>query len=337
MDPEYVRYKYSFIRRRNMEVAYGKKVAAFIREWKPEAVLSGNTPTEAQGPICNATVRCGGRFCYWVQDFYSLAVERLLKKKIPVLGGVLGKFYRHLDLKQFRDSHRIVTITEDFNPILDKEFGVDPHRIDVVPNWAVIEELPVTEKRNPWAERHGLQDKFVFLYTGTIGMKHNPAMLLELARRHRHDPHVRVVVVSEGIGAEWLVKEKAALENLLILPYQPFEELPQVLGCGDVLVALLEEEAGVFSVPSKILAYHCSGRPLMMAVPSANLAARITRENGTGLTVEPGDMDGFLALGNQLRSGDGLRESMGRKAREYAEATFSIGPITDHFERILAE
>ncbi|GAA5484199.1 glycosyltransferase family 4 protein [Haloferula sargassicola] len=337
MDPDYPRYKYSFIRRRRMEVEYGKRVAAFIREWKPEAVLSGNTPTETQGPIVNATVRCGGRFCYWVQDFYSLAVERLLKKKLPVVGGLLGQFYRHLDLKQFRESHRIVTITEDFNSILDREFGVDPERIDVVPNWAVIEELPVTGKRNAWSERHGLHDKFVFLYTGTIGMKHNPAMLLELARRHRNDPSVRVVVVSEGLGAEWLQREGAGLENLLILPYQPFEDLPQVLASGDVLMALLEEEAGVFSVPSKILAYHCAGRPLLMAVPAANLAARITKEHGTGLTVAPGDMASFLATADRLRGSQELREELGKKARDYAEATFSIGPITDHFERILAE
>ncbi len=337
MDPEYPRYKYSFIRRRRMEVDYGKRVAEFIRAWKPEVVLSGNTPTETQGPIVKATVAGGARFCYWVQDFYSLAVERLLKDKIPVIGGLLGRYYRHLDLKQFRESHRIVTITEDFNPILEAEFGVDAHRVDVVPNWAVIEDLPQTEKDNGWSRRHGLHDKFVFLYTGTIGMKHNPAMLLELAQRHRDDPAVRVVVISEGLGADWLKREGADLGNLLILPYQPFEDLPEVLGSGDVLMALLEEEAGVFSVPSKILAYHCAGRPLLMAVPSANLAARIARESGSGLSVEPGDQEGFLEAASTLRQSPELRATLGAKAREYAESTFRISPITDQFERILTE
>ncbi|BCX48880.1 glycosyltransferase group 1 family [Haloferula helveola] len=338
MDPNYPRYKYSFVRRRNMEVRYGKAAADFIREWQPDAVLSGNTPTETQDPIARATNEAGGRFYYWVQDFYSLAVDRLLKRKIPVAGSLVGKWYRHLDARQFRNSERIITITEDFTPILSEEFDVDPQRVEVVPNWAVIEELPAREKSNEWALRHGLHNRFVFLYSGTIGMKHNPAMLLELARRHRDDPETRVVVVSEGIGAEWLKAEsaKAGLDNLMVLPYQPFAELPSVLATGDVLVGLLEEEAGTFSVPSKTLSYLCAERPLLLAVPPANLAARITLDNGAGLTVAPGDLDGFLAAAGNLRGSSALRESLAANARRYAEQTFPIEDKADVFERILA-
>lgn len=337
MDPDYPRYKYSFLRRRNMEVRYGRAAADFIQAWKPDAVLSGNTPTETQDPITRATVGCGGRFFYWVQDFYSLAVDRLLRKKIPVAGPLVGKWYRHLDARQFERSERIVTITEDFTPILEDEFHVDPGRVEVVPNWAVIEELPALDKSNEWAVRHGLHNRFVFLYSGTLGMKHDPSMLLELARRHREDPDVRVVVVSEGIGAEWLKTEsaKAGLRNLLVLPYQPFADLPSVLASGDVLVGLLEEEAGTFSVPSKTLSYLCAGRPLLLAVPPANLAARITLDHGAGLTVAPGDLDGFLAAGRNLRDSDALRRSLATNARHYAETTFPIESKADTFERIL--
>lgn len=335
MDPDYPKYKYSFARRRNMEVHYGKAAAAFIREWQPDAVLSGNTPTETQDPIARATTEAGGRFCYWVQDFYSLAVDQLLRRKIPVAGQLIGKWYRHLDARQFRQSHRIIPITEDFNPILTREFGVDPSRIEVVPNWAVIEELPTHNKANAWALRHGLHNRFVFLYSGTIGMKHDPAMLLELARRHRHDPDVRVVVISEGIGADWLRREGGDLPNLIVMPYQPFEELPQVLATGDVLVGLLDNEAGSFSVPSKTLSYLCAARPLLLSVPSSNLAARITRDHGAGLTVEPGDLDGFLAAAANLHGSAALRGSLSENARGYAEATFPIEEKADVFERIL--
>lgn len=337
MDPNYPRFKYSFRRRRDMEIRYGKAAAEFVREWKPDAVLSGNTPTETQEPITRATVEAGGRFYYWVQDFYSLAVDKLLRKKIPVAGGFIGAWYRLLDSRQFKRSSGIVAITSDFTPILAGEFGVDPERVSVVPNWAVIEEIPVQPKDNAWSRRHGLHDKFVFLYSGTIGMKHNPAMLLELARKFKDDDSVRVVVVSEGIGADWLRRESAAagLTNLLLLPYQPFAELPQVLASGDVLVGILEEEAGVFSVPSKTLSYLCAARPLLLAVSKQNLAARITREHGAGITVEPKDMDGFLAAAGFLYASPDEREEFGKKARAYAEATFPIEKTATTFEKIL--
>ena len=127
-------------------------------------------------------------------------------------------------------------------------------------------------------------------------MKHNPDLLLGLALQYRGDPSVLVVVVSEGIGAEWLRKESAArgLDNLLLFPYQPFAMLPDLLASGDVLVSVLEEDAGVFSVPSKVLSYLCAGRALLLAVPAENLAARLVRENHAGLTVAPADKTGFL-------------------------------------------
>lgn len=338
MHPDYIRYKYSFRRRRGMEIRYGREVAKFIASWKPDAVLSGNTPTETQEPITRAAIASGGRFYYWVQDFYSLAVDQILRRKIPVAGGWVGSWYRHLDKKQFARSSKVIAITEDFTPILSQQFGVNPANVAVVPNWALIEDIPVLPKNNAWACSHDLDDKFVYLYSGTIGMKHNPAMLLELARKNVSHPDVQVVVVSEGIGAEWLKKEAAAagLSNLVILPYQPFNELPSVLASGDVLVGILEEEAGIFSVPSKTLSYLCAGRPLLLAVPLENLAARITRDHRAGLTVAPGDLDGFLKAAAELQQSADLRSEFSVNARAYAEATFPIARTAAIFDKILA-
>jgi glycosyltransferase involved in cell wall biosynthesis len=338
MDPDYPRHKYSFWRRRGMEVRYGRAAADFVRQWRPQAVLSGNTPTETQEPLLRATLDSGGRFYYWVQDFYSLAVDRLLRARLPVLGAAIGAWYRRLDRSQFRRSAGIVAITEDFAPILTAEFGVDPTVVRVIPNWAVLDDLPIRPRDNPWSRGQGLERAFTFLYSGTIGMKHNPALLLELARRFREDPAVQVVVVSEGIGADWLRRESAAaqLTNLRVLPYQPFADLPDVLASGDVLLGILEEEAGVFSVPSKTLSYLCAGRPLLLSVPPANLAARITAGHQAGVVVAPRDLEGWLAAAERLRQDSGSREQLGRNARAYAEQHFAIGRIADGFEQLMS-
>ena len=337
MDPEYTRYKYSFVRRRNMETAYGRKAAEFISSWKPDVVLSGNTPTETQQHISQASLRSNSRFYYWLQDFYSLAVDKLLRRKIPVAGSWIGAWYRAMDRKQFHLSSRIITITEDFGPILAREFNVPSSKIEVVPNWALIEEIPVIPKDNPWARQHHLSDKFVFLYSGTIGMKHNPALLLELARQHAPNPNVRIVVVSEGIGSDWLKREAATagLQNLILLPYQPFADLPSVLATGDVLVGILEPDAATFSVPSKTLTYLCAARPLLLAMPRENLAARITRQHHAGLIVEPSDMTGFLQAADSLLASPTLRAELSNNARAYAEDTFPIDKTAATFERIL--
>lgn len=336
MNPLYPRYKYSFIQRRRMEVEYGKSAARFVLDWQPEVVLSGNTPTESQEPLLRATLQAGGRFYYWIQDFYSLAVDEILRRKIPVLGAWVGGWYRRLDRHQFQRSSRIVAITADFKPILNQVFGIEPTKIDVVPNWACIEELPLMPRDNDWARKQGLDDKFVYLYSGTIGMKHNPRLLLDLARQHQKDPQVKVVVISEGIGADWLRRESASagLNNLILLPYQPFSELPSVLATGDVLVGLLDDGAGTYSVPSKTLSYLCAGRPLLLAMPTNNLAARIVSDHQAGKIVAPGDTDGFLEAARDLMHSPQKRMEYGHHARAYAEQTFPISRTATIFEKI---
>jgi glycosyltransferase involved in cell wall biosynthesis len=106
------------------------------------------------------------------------------------------------------------------------------------------------------------------------------------------------------------------------------------MGAADVLVALLDPDASTFSVPSKVLAYHCAGRALLLAVPSANQASRIVTNSQSGIVVEPMDEDGFVAAAETLRTSPELRERCGRNALAYARKTFDLDRITDRFESL---
>jgi glycosyltransferase involved in cell wall biosynthesis len=108
-----------------------------------------------------------------------------------------------------------------------------------------------------------------------------------------------------------------------------------VLGSADVLVAILEADAGVFSVPSKVLSYLCAGRSVLLAVPKENLAARIVLQCGAGPVVEPTDIRGFCAEAQHLIDSPTIREQNGCAARHYAETHFDIRRIADRFEEIL--
>ena len=169
------------------------------------------------------------------------------------------------------------------------------------------------------------------MYSGTLGLKHNPRQLLELARGFRD---AAVVVISEGMGADWLEEHRLseAVTNLRVLGYQEYDHYADVLATGDVLLAVLEPEAGVFSVPSKVLSYHAAGRPILAAIPRTNLAARIIDRAGSGFVAEPGDFPAFNAYAGTLVADADKRESMGRAARLYAEKSFDITEIGNQFE-----
>ena len=333
MDPNYRRDKYRFLRRRRMEINYGKKVAALVRKLKPQIVISANTPTEPQREIARACGELQAPFIPWIQDFYSIAVTKLATKKLPVIGSLVGWWYRLLEKQTLRQAAKIVVITQDFVPILE-QFGVGPNDVIVLPNWAPLNELPRQPRQNSWAQSQNLAGKFVFLYSGTLAMKHNPDLLKQLAVTFRADPQVKILVISEGPGADYLAqcKQDEALVNLEILPFQPFKDVPNINATADVLVAILETDAGIFSVPSKVLTYLCAGRPILAAIPSQNLAARIISGGRAGTSVEPADMNGFLAAACEFRQNQGKREECSIAARAYAEDNFNIETIASRFE-----
>ena len=227
-------------------------------------------------------------------------------------------------------------ISGDFCPILE-QWGIPADRISVVENWAPLAELSPVPRHNGWSSEHELDDSIVILYSGTLGLKHNPELLAQLAARFSDRPECRVVVISEGLGADHLAtaKKERGLDNLVLLPFQPYERFAEVLGSADVLVAILEPEAGVFSVPSKVLSYHCAGRPILGSIPNENLAARITTREHSGVVTDPRAVDEFADSAEALVREPDLRSAMGHNARRYAERTFDIVAISDTFETIL--
>lgn len=335
--------KYSFVRRWRQENEYGRRIVQTADAYQPDLVVSANTPLDAQVKLHRHCRKHQTPFVFWLQDVLSIATDRLLRKKIPIAGGWIGAHYLRMESKLLRCSDLCLTITDAFEPLL-RNWGVASDRIVTMENWAPINELPTGGRNNPWSRRHGLHTSPCVIYTGTMGMKHNPDLLLQAAVALRDHGDIagrgigHVVVVSEGIGADWLSRqsESLGLTNLIVLPYGPFEQVPDVMATADVLVAVLEPDAGVYSVPSKVLAYLCAGRPLVLSIPPENLAAKIVLDQAAGCVVPPGDTRGFIDRILGLLDDPTTRDAMGSAGRQYAEKTFDIVSIADHFESAIS-
>lgn len=326
-------HKYSFLQRRAAEIEHGQRVAEAIRQYRPEVVVSADAPLDAQATILAASRKVGARFVYWFQDAVGLATRRLLRQRLLLVGEAIGLYYETLERRLLRQSDGVVLISPDFRPLMD-QWGVTPEKTHRIPNWAPLAEIPLQPKCNAWSRAYKLDEAFVFLYAGILGLKHNPELFVELAQAL--DGQAQVVVVSDGGSADWLQNRQGELQlaNLQVLPFQPKEVFAQVLGAADVLVSILSPEAGVFSVPSKVLTYLCAGRPLLLSLPLENQAARLVHLAQAGLAAAPPDLAGWLEAARVLRGQERLRAVMGANARAYAEAHFDIRRIAGQFESL---
>lgn len=325
--------RYRLVRRIVQELRYGRRFTKVAGGFRPDVIISCNDPLIAKAIFAVWATLHRVPWVFWLQDLYSIALTNAALKRSKLLAP-LGALMRAIERKLLRSCDGVVSITEDFDAVL-ADWGVDPGKCTVIENWAPLDEVVPRPRECSWREEQGIGDRFLYLYAGTLGLKHNPDVLHALAAKQ--DTAV-VVVVSEGLGAERLkvLLDEHPLDNLILLPFQPWELVSDVLGAADVLLVLLQADAGVFSVPSKILTSLCAGRPILAAIPASNLGARTIVRAEAGIVVAPGAGRDMLEAAEQLRGDPQLRDRMGKNARSYAEATFGIHAITDRFLAVLA-
>ena len=125
--------KYAFVKRWKQEREHGRLIVREVERFGPDVVLSANAPLDAQRRLLRTCRARGVRFVFWLQDLIGIATHRILRKKIPVLGEIVGRYYRGLERTLLRQSDAVVAITEDFRPIL-RTYAVDEARMHVIEN-----------------------------------------------------------------------------------------------------------------------------------------------------------------------------------------------------------
>jgi len=326
--------KYSPIGRYKGEIEYANELDKKISSFKPAIVLSANTPLFAQNKIFKLCKQKNIRFIYWCQDIHSIAIEKFFSKKLPFFGKIISSYFSKREINLLQQSDYVITIAQSFNEIFTV-WGIPEEKMTVIQNWGPFSEITILGKQNEWSKKHNLNKKTTILYSGTLGLKHNPMLIVEAAKQIKDD-NVVFVVISEGLGAE-IIKEQReinCLNNLLVLPFQDYGSLSQVLSSADILLAILEPEASLFSVPSKVLTYLCSGKSILLSVPYDNLSAEVVVNNNAGLCVEPGNDNEFIEKLRSLINDTKFREQLGNNGRQYAMANFPIPLIAANFIKV---
>lgn len=342
--------KYSPVGRLRFERSFADTWIDHTRHQRPDLVIACNVPLFALRRFSAFARRSRLPYVLWHQDVFSLALSEELERRLPhvrgvphVLAGLGSRFLTWLEKDVVKSASRVVAIDDAF--VREYEaWGLDTEHVEVIPNWAPIDEIVPQERDNAWAVANlGDPKRFRLHYAGTLGRKHNPLLLVDLVEGLRdRGVDAELTVVSEGEGADVLAEAAAArptiADHVRLLPFQPAEQLSHVLGSGDVLVALLEPGASKFSIPSKVLSYLAAGRPVLGIMPAGNPAAADIEEVG-GCVVQP-SIEGVATAVEWLESlsTDGGRiVQLGQSSRNLAVQRFGIDAIAKRFIEVIQD
>lgn len=328
--------KDAFVKRVVTESRLGLELLGQVRRTRAEVAMLSNAQIPTLVVFALGMMVLRKPWVLWHQDVYAIAIKAFAGEKLGRGFRLVAALFTIAERWVSRRAAAVVVIAESFVAV-HEEWGT-ADKTTVIPNWAPLDELVPVPRRNAWSAEQGLDDVQTLLYSGTLGLKHNPALLVGLAAAVRAaGTPVELVVVNEGPAQELLREEARRLDvPLRLLPFQPYERLSEVLGSGDILVVLLEQDAGAFSVPSKTLSYLCAGRPVLGFMPAENLASRLVGDvDGCVLAPNAGSLPAAASWVVGVLGDAEEQVRIGKAARALAEREFALEGCADRFEAIL--
>ena len=254
---------------------------------------------------------------YNVQDIFP---DSLVGTGLTHEGSLIWKIGRMVEKITYRYADKIIVISEDFKKNIMAK-GVPEDKIVVVYNWVDQNKVvDVPREENKLFDAYGLErSKFYITYNGNIGLTQNMDMLLDVAKELQEEyEDIHFVLVGNGAYLDE-VKRKVAdqqLENVHLLPFQPYEDISHVFSLGDASLVISKPGVGANSVPSKTWSIMSASRPVLANFDENELKT-IIENNHCGIFTKAGDKEAFKESILTLYNHRELCQEYGHNGRKF--------------------
>ena len=292
-------------------------------------VILAPSPPLSNGVIADFISRLRGTpFIYNVQDTWpDVAVRAGVLKNCRAI-----KCLKAMERYVYRRAAKISVISEGFRRnLLTKE--VSDGKISVIPNFIDTDFVTPQPKQNSFSRKHALENKFVVLFAGNMGLSQALESALGAAKLLEANEKIKFLMVGNGAAKTAAERycESAGLRNVEFLPFQAHEDLPAMYGAADVCLIPLKRGFSAESVPCKLFTIMAAGKPPIAAVDRHSDTWELIRDTGCGISVEP-ENPGALADAIKRYYFDATaRCEAGWNARHYIERHFPPGTIAQRY------
>jgi glycosyltransferase involved in cell wall biosynthesis len=318
-------------------LAYASLFPAFpagaLRIPAPDVIVTKTDPPmlKVLGPLLGRLT--GARTVHWAQDLYPEVAEGV---GVIAEHGVLAGVMRRLSQWALHGHDHVVAVGRCMRDRLVEDRGLAPERVTVSPNWPPSAVRPVPHDENSFRGEHDLDDRFVVMYSGNMGLAHPfDAVLDAAARLQEEHPEVVVLFVGEGPRKADLQRQvdRRGLDNVRFLPFQPRERLAESLSAADLHLVTMQDALEGLVVPSKLYGALGAGRPALFLGPSGSEAARVVEEHDCGTVLPNPEGEG---LADAITNWHGAPDRWAAACeRAHAAVADGFADAVDQFDNLL--
>jgi len=221
----------------------------------------------------------GGAVVPWVMD---LNPDEAVAAGWLKQGGLAERTLTLIQNWSFRQASRIIALDRFMADRLIAK-GVQPEIIHTDAPWSHDQTVRFDPPaRKAFRAKHGLNGKFIVMYSGNHSPCHPLDTVLAAAEALKGEAHIHFLFV--GGGSEFkkvqsFQKEKD-LSNISTLPYQPMEELSGSLSSADLHLVVMGEPFVGLVHPCKIYNILSLGIPLLFVGPEQSHGGDLARRLG---------------------------------------------------------
>lgn len=238
-------------------------------------------------------------------------------------------FFQRLESKMYRSFDRIGCMTKgNIEFLLENYIGVDKSRVEILPLWANIKNVPEIDRVAVRTKYKLPHDKVIAIYGGAMSIVQELDNLLDLARLSLSaKDNVCFLFIGRGTECERL-KARAnseLLTNVIFFDYVPREEYQDVVQACDIGMISLSSKLSVPSFPSKSVDYFKVSLPILASLDAVTDFGSILQEDiRAGFSVVAGNSERLHEKLILLASSASLRKEMGQAGRRYYEEFLTV-------------
>lgn len=335
--PTFSNQRYGLISRalNFMSFSFSSLLAGLLLRRRPDIVLTLSSPPLINGLVGWILSKCkGAQSVHNILDIYPDMAEKVgIWKDYPVMSVL-----KWVEKLVYRLNPKLVVLSENMADNLRKK-AVEPGKIAVIPDFVETEGFLNVPRDNAFSRRYGLNDHFVLMYAGNVGVPHGVEILVDVAEMLKEEADFRVCIVGRGEYMDRIVamvKDRGLL-NVVFPPRQPEHMVPLIWTSADASVVTYKPGLAEFSVPSKLLYIMASGRPGIVSADLDSDASRIVSHARCGISVPPSDATALVDAVLYLKTNRAVCREMGRRGQEYVRQHFEKMAVTDRFEELFLE
>lgn len=279
-------------------------------------VVVASSPPLFVGPAAWLVARLtGAKFILDIRDLWPDVAIALGAMQNPILVS-LG---RRLESFLYHRADGIAAVTDSFCEHV-RRVVEDNIPVERVMNGTVPGIFNKDEPRSELRAKLGIDDRFVVLFAGNIGLAQGLDHIADAASILR-DMQSDVVFLFLGSGPlkEHLIADVAerGLQNVRFLPRTTLDNAAEHMAAADaLLVSLAHHPVYRKFIPSKLFDYMAAGRPVLLSVDGE--ARAILEAADAGIYYSPEDSEGLVKAIRELKADPAAAAEMGRNGRKYA-------------------